>query len=541
VFKDHFSIPSNPFWGLFLIWALACLLFLFGLGDLPLRDFDEATVARVALEISNSKGIDQLLPTLWGAEYLNKPPGLHLLIAAVINLSRSLSSQVETLPSEFVVRLAPALLSTLVVPLGGLIQWQLRPKEPIASLATAGILLTLLPLARHGRLAMLDGAQLSAMALLWLILVSVDTSKQDRIRAFCAGLVSSFLLLLKAPFLMPALLAGVIPIFLEKKVKDFSIGLLIFLFCLGLLPGISWHLWHAIHRGSDALWLWGGDGATRVLFSAGEGSDLGFLVPLIEIIEGGWPWLLLWPIGLLWAFSERQTRWGKWVLSTQLVLAFAILPLKTQLPWYGHPLWLPFALVCGTPFAWLINRDSSKSTPAKYLLARVPYLLIAVGSGLVLLGLLSTFGLFASFRLYSGIALAAGLGWLLGAWLLTRSLKIQRLFGGITIAFGSFIALLILMGSGFWLWELNESWSVKPVAEMIAKANATSVLIEGNPERPSLNWYTGQTVNRFEHFSNSNWVLTKKQKNFADIHSDRKCRLVQANDEWSLIFCTPKY
>ena len=198
-------------------------------------------------------------------------------------------------------------------------------------------------------------------------------------------------------------------------------------------------------------------------------------------------------------------------------------------------------MVCGTPFAWLINRDIPTSAPIKYLLARVPYFLTAVGSGLVLLGLLSTFGLFASFRLYSGIALAAGLGWLLGAWLLTRSLKLQRLFGGITIAFGSFIALLIFMGSGFWLWELNESWPVKPVAEMVAKANATSVFIEGNPERPSLNWYTGQIVNRFEHFANSNWILTKKQKNFADSHSDRKCRLIQENGEWSLIFCTPKY
>ena len=33
---------------------------------------------------------------------------------------------------------------------------------------------------------------------------------------------------------------------------------------LGLAPGAGWHLWHA-HTGSGALWLWGGDGAGRVL------------------------------------------------------------------------------------------------------------------------------------------------------------------------------------------------------------------------------------------------------------------------------------
>ena len=35
-----------------------------------------------------------------------------------------------------------------------------------SALATSVILLTLLPVARHGRLAMLDGTQLTAMALL---------------------------------------------------------------------------------------------------------------------------------------------------------------------------------------------------------------------------------------------------------------------------------------------------------------------------------------------------------------------------------------
>ncbi len=534
------SISRNPLVGLLVLWVLACALALFGLGDLPLRDFDEATVARVAFELSTKEAGNQLLPTLWGAEYINKPPGLHFLIAALISLSRNLIDPLESFPSEFVVRLVPALLSTLVVPLGGLIQWKLRPKEPIASLATAGILLTLLPVARHGRLAMLDGAQLSAMAFLWLMLLSLDKSHLDRIRALLAGLVCSFLLLLKAPFVIPALLAGAIPTFLSKKFSKSSIWPLASFFGVGLLPGISWHIWNGINRGSDALWLWGGDGATRVLFSVGEGSDLGSLVPVLEIIEGGWPWLIFWPFGMVCAWKERYKLWGQWTLVTQIVLAIAILPLRTQLPWYSHPLWLPFALICGIPFAWIINRTSSKNVPAKYLLARTPYLLIIIGSGLILLGMAGVLEFLGSIRLYSEIAIAAGFGWVAGGWLLTRSLIGQRSLGAITVVFGNFLALFFLMGSGFWLWELNESWSVKPVAEMISTAKASGVFIEGNHERPSLNWYAGQHVRRFEAFSNSGWVLTENQELFKEAHPENDCFLSQEGEEWDLMFCKAK-
>ena len=62
----------------------AAVLALIGLGDLPLRDFDEATVARVALELHQGLGEAPLLPTLWDKPYLNKAPGLHSLIALVI-------------------------------------------------------------------------------------------------------------------------------------------------------------------------------------------------------------------------------------------------------------------------------------------------------------------------------------------------------------------------------------------------------------------------------------------------------------------------
>ena len=95
----------------------------------------------------------------------------------------------------------------------------------------------------------------------------------------------------------------------------------------------------------------------------------------------------------------------------------------------------------------------------------------------------------------------------------------------------------MLMASSLWLWELNESWSVKPVAQMITEANASGVFIDGNHERPSLNWYAGQHVKRFEPLSSSGWILTRNESRFANDHSEKDCSLIQDGQEWDLMFC----
>ena len=189
------STTEAPPWRLLLLLsAVAIGLALLGLGNLPLRDFDEATVARVALEFSQSLGEAPFLPTLWGDPYLNKAPGLHLLIAAAIRLSPDGSA----LPSDFTIRLVPAVLSALVVPLGGLLQWRLRPGDRTSAVATSAILLTLLPIAvtdawpcwmaANSRPWLCCGCR-------WLNWAIGRTSGW----ALLAGLMASAMLLLKAP------------------------------------------------------------------------------------------------------------------------------------------------------------------------------------------------------------------------------------------------------------------------------------------------------------------------------------------------------
>ncbi len=504
---------------MFLFWTLACGIAFYSLGNLPLRDFDEATVARVALELNQKNGLDRFLPSIWGQPYLNKPPGLHWIISFAISISQKLQNNLESLPSEFSIRFFPALFSTFVVPLGGLIQWNLRPKDRIACITTSVILLTLLPVIRYGRMAMLDGTQLSAIALLWFCLSSIKKSNSTKYNFLGAGFACSFLLLLKAPVVIPALFASLLPLFLENKSKKFFNYLSLVWFFYGLIPGLSWHLWNLFVNGSGAFWLWWGDGAGRVLFEKGSGSELGFLVPIIEIFEGGWPWLLVWPIGFMWACFSLDTRWGVWALTTQLIIAGSIFPLKMQLPWYIHPFWLPFSLLCGPPVSWLIQRQASENDFLREILRKIPYILSFIGFSIFVYSLLVKLKLFHWGEGYLNIIFSISLSWFVGGFLLSSPIKNFRKVGFIGLIAGSVIGLLFFVSSKFWLWEINENWDVRPVAEFISSLPYEEIYIRKSFERPSLNWYA------------------KKQIKSLDNKQKAKCIAIRETNDWDLYTC----
>ena len=511
------SISQNykpPIWWFFFFWSLACAIAFVSLGNLPLRDFDEATVARVALELNQKHGLERLLPTLWDKPYLNKPPGLHWLISFAIGISHNFQTHFQLLPSEFCIRFFPALLSTFVVPLGGLIQWYLRPKDPIASISTSVVLLTLLPIARYGRMAMLDGTQLSATALLWFFLVSIKNNRSSKFNFLGAGFACSFMLLLKAPLLIPSLLAALLPFIWENKLKNHLNQLSWEWFFYGLIPGLAWHIWNIFSYGVGAFWLWWGDGAGRVLFEQGSGSEMGAWVPIIEILEGGWPWILVWPIGFLWACLQLNTRWGVWSVSTQIIIAGSIFPLKMQLPWYSLPLWLPFSLLCGPPLSWLIQRNENDYKFSKKILGKIPYLIFLIGICLLVFSLLVKLYFFSWAESYFKIIFSIGLGWFAGGLLLHNSKNKIRKFGFIGIVLGSLIGLLFLMRTELWLWEINENWDVRPVAEFISGFPNKEIYIRNSFERPSLNWYAKKQIKQIDDLNLSKCILLKKTNNF---------------------------
>lgn len=175
------------------LWITTLVIWLPWLGNVPLRDWDEGIVATVARATSQQTGLSWLLALKDAGEpYLNKPPGLHWLIGTSIQTWGE---------GEGVVRAVPALVSTLAVPLLVLLRRELsRDQSGERSALAAGlVLMTLLPMARHGRLAMLDGSLVSCSLMLWL--GWLGSRRQSR-WAVLAGLGGTGVLLLKPPALI---------------------------------------------------------------------------------------------------------------------------------------------------------------------------------------------------------------------------------------------------------------------------------------------------------------------------------------------------
>ena len=481
--------------GLTGLWLLAAVLALAGLGQLPLRDWDESLVARVALEASERPWPDVLFPLFWGDPYLNKPPGLHLLIAAAIRLWRALSgASPQALPPEGLLRLVPALLSSTVVPLVGLVQARLRPRQPAVALASAAMALTLLPLARHGRLVMLDGSQLAALLLLWWAALSPNQRRGSLlVRGALTGLAGSALLLLKAPLALPVL-GGT----LLLRASDRELGKRHWLWlvaglAMGLLPGVAWHGAHALARGPEALEMWLGQGFARVNQRL-EGHSGGPVMPITEVLEGGWPWLTLWPAAMGLAWRERRIPAGRWCLGTTLFTAVLVLPLRTQLPWYSLLLWPPLLLSCGPVLVWLVERTPALTPAWPGLTRRVPAFWALLGA------LLSGFAVFAAtsgdpaLHPLAPVAAFGGAGLLVGGALLLAQCQRRRLVGALLLIAGLWGALWALLSGPLWLWELNETWPVRPVALEVRRHPEGAAHLWRLEERPSFNWYAGQRV-----------------------------------------------
>ena len=85
--------------------------------------------------------------------------------------------------------------------------------------------------------------------------------------------------------------------------------------------------------------------------------------------------------------------------------------------------------------------------------------------------------------------------------------------------FGIIIGLFFFVSSKFWLWELNENWDVRPVAEFISDFPDQQIYIKNSFERPSLNWYAGKRIKPF------------------DEENQTKCNVIKKTNAWDLYTC----
>jgi 4-amino-4-deoxy-L-arabinose transferase-like glycosyltransferase len=473
---DKFDRQSNSA-GIELLWVFCLLivsliLFTSSLGGLPLRDWDEGTVAQVAKEMAFAPWSDRLwlFPTLLGEPYLNKPPFMHWLIAIAYRLGGV---------NEWTARLPGATLSAISVPLLYSLGREIFPCR-LPCLYSALVYLTFLPVLRHGRLAMLDGAILCFS--IWFIW-SILRARRDLRYCLSAGIALGLIFLTKG---MIGLIIGAIAIFflaLDTPRLLASVYLWLGL-GLGCLPVTAWYA-AQLHHYRQVFWEVGilGQSFSRIWTPVDERKGAPWYY-LLEILKYGWPWLLFLPQGLKLAWSNCNLGWAKLVLVWSSVYLVAISIMATKLPWYVLPIYPALSLAVGAQFYETQNNWFKEDRSAQSWI--VGLMILGLGTAI---GSLYFSGVWGRADLSLLLVLSAySLTLWLGATLLTQK---DRQFI-IILLWGAYVSLFLFVKSPHWVWELNEAFPVKQVAAMV-KANTPEgqiIYTSFAYSRPSFNFYS---------------------------------------------------
>jgi 4-amino-4-deoxy-L-arabinose transferase-like glycosyltransferase len=473
--KQHRTAQRWIDWVWLIVLLLAAvLLFSINLGGLPLRDWDEGTVAQVAREIwrAPTGSMRWLYPTLGGEPYHNKPPLMHLLIAWAYSLGGV---------NELTTRLPGAILTATSVPLLYCIGREIF-RQRWAAIYSALIFLTMLPVVRHGRLAMLDGA---VETFLMLMMLCVLRSRRDL--RYCLGIGISLGL-----------------ICLTQGLLGITLGIIAIVFLFWDTPRLltCYYLWTAILIGMLPVACWYGIQLMRYgyafaqiglvsqsLNGIGTAAEGNFEPPwyyILEILKWTWPWLVFLPQSVTLTWENRNLSWAKLVLVWSGVYLLIISFMSTKLPWYIFPIYPSLALAFGIQLAETENSPLLTSYPRLWV------------TGFAILAVVASAG---SIYFSWGTAPKTDLQLIFAAVAVTMTLAAILAERGdgqfLKILFwGSYLSLLLLMKSNYWVWELSEAYPVKPVAAMITRANpAVRKIYTSFPShRPSLDFYSDRTI-----------------------------------------------
>ena len=454
---------NNKQWLLGLLVA-SLVLWLMFLGNLPLRDWDEGTYAIVAREIYRTG--NWVYPTIQGDPFLLKPPLMQWLIAICYHAGGI---------QEFTTRFPGAFLTALGVPLLYLIG-RLIFAETLPALFSALVYLTLLPVVRHGRLAMLDGMTISFFLLL---LFCVLKARHDRKYAvgigFCLGLIT----LTKG--MLVVVLAGIAGLFiiLNKQLAIFKNPFLWIGMFFGNFPAIAWYFAQWQHYGNIFLEVHFQSQAFDRLGKAVEGNTGPIWYYLLEVIKYGFPWLLFCPGGLYLSWKNRHTAWGCLTLIGTIVYFAIVSLMSTKLPWYIMPIYPFLALAIGANLSYIWQEEKFKT---RFLTGFFAFLVIIGLIGCVYFSIVDKQPLL----IVMSIILAVTMG--ITSWFINQH---NRQFIPVLFA-GMYLVLAMLMSSQSWIWELNEKFPVLPVAALIRDniPPGTEIYTSFPDGRPSLDFYS---------------------------------------------------
>lgn len=457
------------------IFGAAIILYSFHLGNLPLRDWDEGTFAQVAKEIyqSSFKDLHWLFPTIWDQPYLNKPPLIHSLTALVYHFFGI---------NEFTTRIVGASLTALSVPLLYSLARELFLPRNYA-LFSALVYLTTMPVIRHGRLAMLDGAVLCFQMLLMLCILK---TRRDLRWSLPAGF-SFTLICLSKGWMIGILFVGIALLFLlwdtPRLISSFYLWLGLF---LGSVPVIGWQLAQYQYYGEKFINTSIKDQSINRIFTAVEGHQGPIWYYLLELLKYPHPWLFISIYGVVIAFKNQNWSWAKFILVWTGAYIVVISIMGTKLPWYIMPIYPSLSIASGVALAQI------KSFPSF-----IPYPRIwKIFFGFLSIVITGGFFYFLLTQPYNQNLLTV-LGILLITFTTTTILLYRKDQQFIPVLFwGLYVGLMVFFSSNYWLWELNEAYPVKPVATVVKQTvlpNET-VYISFDYERPSMNFYSEHRV-----------------------------------------------
>lgn len=475
----HYGIKSQEYWLEFFyffgLFCIAIILYTFHLGDLPLRDWDEGTFAQVAKEIyqSSFQDLHWLFPTIWNEPYFNKPPLIHSLTALVYSFAGV---------NEFTTRIVGASLTALSVPLLYSLARELFLPRNYA-LFSALVYLTTMPVVRHGRLAMLDGAVLCFQILMML---SILRARRDLRWGLPAG-ISFALICLSKGWMIGILFVAIAFLFLcwDTPRLISSVYMWFGLF-LGAIPVIAWQVAQYKYYGENFINTSIKDQSLDRIFSTVEGHQGPIWYYLLELLKYPHPWLFIAMYGIAIAWKNRNWSWAKFILVWSSAYLVVVSTMRTKLPWYIMPIYPALSISAGVALAEIKSLPSFQSYPHAWK-GFFGFLSIAVMGGF--------FYFFLTQPYNQNLLIVLGL--LLITFSATTILLSKKDQQFIPVLFwGMYISLMVFFSSDYWLWELNEAYPVKPVAAVVKEkvSPKETVYISFDYERPSMNFYSEHRV-----------------------------------------------
>ncbi len=445
----------------------ALFLFCFNLGNVPLRDWDEGTRAIVAREIFRSG--DWLHPTIFGDPYFNKPPFIDWLVALLYKIAGV---------NEWTSRLPGAIATALGVPLLFCLARELFETRK-AAVYSALVYLTLLPVARHGRLLMLDGMVMTGLILaLWCLL----KSHHQKVWGLGFGVGLGIIALTKGLLMLPLGAIALIFVLWDRRWSAFQNPYTWLGLAIGLLPITSWYAAQIQHYGEQFIQA---HFLSQGFYRVGSTVESHQHPPwffLLELLKYTAPWLFFAVQSYIYAWQNRAAENNKLILSGSLFYFGLISAMGTKLPWYIMPFYPFFALAIGQFLA-----ENFTQKKYRFPLHWLFYVLAIAGYG----G--TVYFIFTDPQIpLILLALVVGTMFAITGWYWQKQKSRFQ-----TILFvGMYGTLLLLFTSQSWLWEINEAFPAKPVGELIRKQTPenTIVFTTFGYRRPSLDFYGDRPI-----------------------------------------------